>query len=190
MFRRTFAAAVVGLCLTVGTGTAGVVRGPVRYNGHTYYLLTESTWGAAQATAVALGGNLVTITDAAEQAFVYGTFGNSVGADRMLWIGLNDVAVEGTFVWVSGEPVTYTNWFPGEPNNANGSEDYGHMFDASRASLGVTPGTWNDASRVGTAYGVVEVIGLAAVPEPASAVLLAAGGLAVAAAARRRRGRA
>ncbi|MCX6615023.1 MAG: PKD domain-containing protein [Acidobacteria bacterium] len=50
------------------------------------------------------------------------------------WIGLTDEAVEGTWAWLSGEPLTYTNWDSGEPNNA-GNEDYGQFKD---------DGTWND----------------------------------------------
>ena len=33
-------------------------------------------------------------------------------------IGFTDQEVEGQWEWISGEPVTYTNWQPGEPNNA------------------------------------------------------------------------
>jgi len=33
------------------------------------------------------------------------------------WIGFTDEASEGNFVWVNGEPVVYTNWFAGEPND-------------------------------------------------------------------------
>ena len=35
-----------------------------------------------------------------------------------LWIGINDISKEGVFVYESNsEPVTWTNWGPGEPNN-------------------------------------------------------------------------
>ena len=59
----------------------------------------------------------MTINDAAEDEWLVATFGTQY------WIGLNDIAVEGEWVWSSGEPVTYTNWFPGEPNNTGGTED-------------------------------------------------------------------
>lgn len=184
MFRRMFVAAVVGLCLTTSAAEAGVITSAT-YGGHTYYLLTSSSWTDAQAEAVTLGGNLVTINDAAEQAFVFNTFGAFGGVNRELWIGLNDAAAEGTFVWVSGEPVTYTNWSPGEPNNFN-NEDYGGIF-APGDPLG-RDGRWNDYPNSLALYGVVEVNSVpAAVPEPASLGLLGAGGLAVAAVRRRRR---
>ena len=31
------------------------------------------------------------------------------------WIGMNDWASMGDFVWSDGEPVGYDNWNPGEP---------------------------------------------------------------------------
>ena len=44
-----------------------------------------------------------------------------------IWIGVNDIAEEGTFAAVDGQEVTYTKWNFGEPNNWNpitgGDED-------------------------------------------------------------------
>ena len=34
-----------------------------------------------------------------------------------MWIGFNDFALDGTMEWSSGVPVTYENWYPGEPSN-------------------------------------------------------------------------
>jgi len=42
-------------------------------------------------------------------------------------------------VWVNGESVVYTNWFPGEPNDQIG-EDYTIIHSCNHGS----PGTWND----------------------------------------------
>ena len=71
---------------------------------------------------------------------------------RSSWIGLTDdpkfggtesalepiPQVDG-WVWVTGEPVTYTNWFSaGNPDNRNGSEHYVVMGD------GRVIGGWND----------------------------------------------
>ncbi len=74
-----------------------------------------------------------------------------------LWIGLNDVAVEGEFVWVSGEAVDYTNWAPGEPAGNSPTEDYGGIF----VNFGV-PGEWHDLitgpDSNDLAFGVVEII--------------------------------
>jgi hypothetical protein len=164
-------ASLLGLLLLPATMFSAVLSGPV-YNPittHTYYLISSNLWGAAETEAVGLGGHLVTINDAAENTFVLNTFGNFNGIQSPLWLGLNDEASEGNFVWTSGEAVTYLNWNIGEPNNG-GNEDHTAM-----RGLDLSPGadTWNDVSYGDAYFGVVEV------PEPttASFLLIAAGGL-------------
>ncbi len=156
-----------------GTASASVIDGPVSFGGHTYYLLSQNDWTASEAEAVSLGGHLVTIGSAAEDAFVYSTF--SVGDDsRALWIGLNDVAVEGTFVWSSGEPVVYTNWAAGEPTDTGGVEDWAHIFP------GIDPRVtmWNDAPDLAFNFGVFPMHGVVeVVPTPPGAAVLAMAGV-------------
>ncbi len=119
---------VFGLAGMTSAASVTVEYGPVLHNGHYYYLLTNGGWSDSEAAAVALGGHLVTINDASENTWVFNTFSSYNGVQRALWIGLNDAAVEGTFVWSSGEPVTYTAWSPGEPNNNLNSEDWAYMW--------------------------------------------------------------
>jgi hypothetical protein len=117
-------------------------------NGHRYVRTPgPCTWAEAAAQAEALGGHLVTISSQAENDWVWQTFS---GPDHGLWLGLTDVAEEGRWVWASGEPVTYTNWHPGEPNNL-GDEDYAQLF---------RDGTWNDTNNHNwdrPIYGVIEI---------------------------------
>src|SRR3954469_22618437 len=85
-------------------------------NGHRYVLLERGTWLNSEQGAILQGGHLVTIDDLAEQNWVFQTFGKYGGQTRLLWIGLNDFAHEGTFVWSSGQTSTFRRWAPGEPN--------------------------------------------------------------------------
>jgi hypothetical protein len=155
------------------------------YGGHTYYLLEPSTWLEAEAAAIGLGGHLVTIDDAAENAFVSGRFGYVPGppaTGRDLWIGLTDRDNEDHFTWASGAPLVYTNWAPSEPNNCTFvgclSEDYVIMYQAYSLTL---VGTWNDFTNDQVPLsGVVEVV-----PEPSTLALLGLGAATLA--ARRRR---
>jgi hypothetical protein len=90
-------------------GTLGVWR----YGGHTYTLTPRSmSWTEAGADAPRLGGHLVTINDAAEQAWVSETFGGWGG--WYVWLGMNRTASGMT--WASGQPVSYTNWGPNQPS--------------------------------------------------------------------------
>ncbi|MBD2269110.1 hypothetical protein H6F62_10130 [Anabaena sp. FACHB-1391] len=115
-----------------GDVTSAITASIFTYNGKFYLLSNAGTWTQAQAQAVTLGGNLVTVNDAAENQFLVNTFGSS----EALWIGLTDEVTEGTFKWANGEAVTYTNWFPGEPNDLN-NEDYVEFNF-------VGAGIWND----------------------------------------------
>jgi len=118
-----FMALVVLSLLTVPGARAAVLAGPLTNaaNAHTYYLLSSNTWTASEAEAVGLGGHLVTINDAAENQWVLNTFFPLTGAFyASLWIGLNDAANEGQFVWASGEPVTFTYWYPWRTEQSGG----------------------------------------------------------------------
>jgi hypothetical protein len=106
------------------------------YNGHSYYRSTSSaTWTTARTNCANMGGHLVTITSSGENSFVFNTWPSG-------WIGFNDEVVEGQWRWVTGEPVTYTNWNSGEPNNA-GNEDYAQF---------VGGGKWNDLPNTSLPY--------------------------------------
>src|SRR3972149_3898644 len=142
---------LVILCC-VNSTMASVVAGPIvnPATGHQYYLLSPNTWTNAEAEAVVLGGHLVTINDAAENSWVWQTFAPIQGGP--LWIGLSDAAQEGVFVWASGEPAAYFNWWcrsPSdcEPGNSGGVEHYVELNNY----------VWNDNTNGQLFRGVVEI---------------------------------
>jgi autotransporter-associated beta strand protein len=114
--------------------------------GHFYHLIRAEqaaegvTWSQAEALANSLGGHLVTINDQVEQDWITNNFPGSGVNDFYVWTGLNDRNSEGNYVWSSGEPATYTNWYPGEPNGLLG-ENYVHMYNFANGNFG-----WNDYS--------------------------------------------
>ncbi|MEM6449504.1 MAG: NF038122 family metalloprotease [Cyanobacteria bacterium P01_D01_bin.105] len=130
-----------------GDTSSSLLRGAQAYNGNTYLLSNVGSWEEAQAEARSLGGNLVTINDAVEEAWLHDSFGTA----GELWIGLTDQAVEGQFEWVNGEAVTYTNWSPNEPNDHGLGEDYA-IFNRSGSQQ------WDDRGQPGQIYqGVIEI---------------------------------
>ncbi len=146
---------VFALCLGILAGSnlgtrAAVLAGPIvnPANGHSYYLLTANTWTASEAEAVVLGGHLVTINDQAENHWVYNHFINFGGVQRGLWIGLTDQAAEGTWRWSSGQPVNFTSWITGEPNNNTkyGPQNWAMMWPPAVEGLAspYAAEKWND----------------------------------------------
>jgi subtilisin-like proprotein convertase family protein len=119
---------------------------------HHYLLLDSSSWTEAEAQANAWGANLVAVGDQAEMDFIHDNLSAFQGVGRRLWLGLNDIAVEGVFEWTNGEAFVYSDWNVGEPNNSN-NEDMAHTIET-------VPYLWNDinetTSTVST-YGVVEL---------------------------------
>ncbi|MEL7408396.1 MAG: DUF4347 domain-containing protein, partial [Cyanobacteria bacterium J06558_2] len=125
------------------------------YNNRKYLLTsTVASWEAAQAEAESLGGNLVTINDAAEQGWLRETFGNT----ERFWIGLTDRTQEGNFQWVNGETSSYRDWAPNEPNDFK----FGGNFTAGEDYTLINwngSGQWNDMpdSFAGTFRGIIEL---------------------------------
>ncbi len=109
-------------------------------NSHLYlYVGMEKTWHGASTYCQSRSGHLVTTESASENDFVYNL------SEGNTWLGASDEIQEGTWVWVTGEQLTYTNWAQGEPNNCTDctgihfeeGEDLAHFKD-------VPPDKWND----------------------------------------------
>ena len=103
--------------------------------GHSYGVIDAPTWNAGQEMAARMGGHLVTIDDAAEQAWLESTFGGGA-----LWIGLTDVDHEGRWEWTDGRRPSYTNWAVDEPNNMDPRGEHFAVMNWAQ------PGAWNDVN--------------------------------------------
>ena len=94
------------------------------------YSNTTTDWGNAEAycALVEPDGHLVSIGSDVEQALVA-----QLVTIETVWMGFNDIGIEGTFAWTDGTDPAYTNWVDGEPNDSGG-EDCAQFADAG----------WND----------------------------------------------
>jgi hypothetical protein len=99
------------------------------YNGHTYWrCINDQTYSAARSYCQSLASTAnggfrsdVVVIDSAGENVDIGTF-----FPGYYWMGLDDIASEGTFVTISGSPPAYTSWSSGEPNNYGSGEDCSH----------------------------------------------------------------
>ena len=119
-------------------------------NGHWY---AWSSWGSFASSASAgseasrRGAHLVTLTSAAEEAFVQGIAPSGscqdLGHSEAL-IGAfqtpGSVEPSSGWRWVTGEAMVYTHWRPGEPNDSGGIENVGYLNRT---------GGWNDGTDTG-----------------------------------------
>nr|XP_009671984.1 PREDICTED: macrophage mannose receptor 1-like [Struthio camelus australis] len=110
----------------------------------------QLTWHAARDTCVDLGGNLATIPNEEVQAFL---FYHLKGVTSDVWIGMNDINTESTFLWTDGSAVSYTNWVEGAPEKKQSFfdfYDYLKLVDDTVETDCVfvikTDGSWRDDS--------------------------------------------
>ena len=100
---------------------------------------TGLIWVDAERDCESDGGHLVVIDDDVENDWVKSIAEQSVTDDgstnKLVWIGLEDHAIEGQFRWVTGAPFGAPRWAAGEPNNRGMIEDCGEMRST---------GEWND----------------------------------------------
>ncbi len=107
----------------------------IDWNGHTYHLYDKSmTWQEAKEYCESIGGYLATFTSEEEWKTIH-EYIKSNGTQ--CWFGGYGKGAIDTWVWITGEDWTYTDWCSGEPNN-----DYGGRENY----LGTWTGSyqWND----------------------------------------------
>lgn len=148
------AAALLGAATIVAPGVV-LASGPGdwRYNPetrHSYALVENVTWADGEALAVRLGGHLATVDNQAEHDWLTATF-----PGPWIWIGLNDRAREGTYVWSSGARVRFAAWQGVDPDDWKGFDPLGE--DAVVLN-GEAPG-WHTISERFLLSGIVEVAG-------------------------------
>ena len=125
-----------------------------------YALVDGPTWTKAEANSQKLGGNLTAINSSEENQWITQNYLEKLGHN--LYIGATDKDSEGTFKWTNGDKFEFTNWHPGNPDNAihpHGPED----FVVIKMSPSIPPelkATWND----GPDHNVHTPLGLAEIP--------------------------
>ncbi|XP_046570441.1 snaclec 5-like [Haliotis rubra] len=106
-----------------------------RLSGQCYKYYTETKeWTDAQQECASAGANLIPIHDDKTRDLMRTLISNEV-----IWIGLNDIASEHSWVWADGSALTSNYWNPGEPLTSRGSNCvsyYPHIIS----------GGWDDVS--------------------------------------------
>jgi hypothetical protein len=137
--KRTTAALVAGLML------AGLLA-PAVVAGHEYKWVPEhKTWHEAVDYCEQDGGHLATIGSKSENMRVWAA--RPHGQRGGSWLGASDEADEGVWEWVTGEPFTYADWAPGNPDDYGGGPGLGEdylAFHGLFAELPRLPGVWID----------------------------------------------
>ncbi|XP_066473555.1 hepatic lectin-like [Tiliqua scincoides] len=103
------------------------------FDGQCYFFSVDlSTWHTASAHCEDKDAHLVVIHDEAEQNFI-----QSRTRNEKYWIGLNDLAGEGEWIWTDGTEYrnSFKKWKKGEPNDHSNKEDCAQIYEA---------GEWND----------------------------------------------
>ncbi|MEO1029818.1 MAG: HYR domain-containing protein [Bacteroidota bacterium] len=117
------------------------------FGGSTYFLATGVTnANNAYALAQANGYDILTINSQAENNYILQRVPNFILTNPIL-LGYNDVAVDGTFVWQSGQPTFYENWNANQPSG-NAGEDF--------TALNRSSGIWNSVTSVTSVHLILE----------------------------------
>ncbi|XP_071145894.1 perlucin-like [Mytilus edulis] len=95
--------------------------GFMRFQESCYAILpVKVSWAEALRLCQAFQAKLAWIDSAIEDKFIEGMlnrYHDSIATSEV-WMGGTDMLIEGIWMWADSlKPFTYTNWFPGEPNN-------------------------------------------------------------------------
>ena len=109
------------------------------FNGHTYFVSNQSyedIQDHLDDIDLIADAYPIAINSAAENTFIASQI-SALGLSNVLLGAIRTSPTE--FEWINGEPFTFTNWAPNEPNNTSGVEDKIEMNAALWNDAGATP---------------------------------------------------
>ena len=123
----------------------GLIKCPsdwLHIDDHCYYFSNKSSsWSEAQNDCRARGGDLAVPENSDINEKIYQVLkSRNIGT---VWIGVHRDDND-KFITVSGAGVSYTNWYPREPNNGGGNEDCVELMNIVYWTKNGA-GRWNDA---------------------------------------------
>ncbi len=124
----------------VADAALGQAARTITWEGHTYarYDLALS-WSMAKTFCETAGGHLATETSKREKAIIAQLLNDAPG--ETYWLGATDSDWTGSWQWVTQEPLSFTDWAKGQPDNSTGTYAEGeHFLEISKQGDG-----WNDA---------------------------------------------
>ena len=155
---------VMGLAGSLN-GQASILEWPVAEggNGHFYQLFENSsriTWvdanaEAAQQSYLGRPGYLATIGGAAENAWVFSQF---IQGTTGVWLGGAQETGGSAWYWANGEPWSYSNWAPGQPDGYLGYPEHTLFYNGNSK--------WDDAPDAWGNRPSMFLVEYSAVPEP------------------------
>ena len=120
----------------------------VAFENHIYEVIEIYAHASdANMMCITRGGHLATISSQAEQTAIERLLQES-GARNAYWIGLS-TTFDGTWRWMTGEEMTYTNWNPGEPKVEIEATKYGIIYNTDDAGAGIQKYKWGINNTVG-----------------------------------------
>jgi len=180
-------AAVVLFSFAISLGSTRVLAAAIQWSGNAHWYEAVlvpggTTWTDAENAATSMGGYLATITSEPENDFVYSLISDNsnfwiplIAGNGGPWLG--GYRAESNWAWVTGEPWSYTDFAPGEPNNWDGIENRLQYFQYQGNP---TDPTWNDIADDGEVIergfqlnpGYIVEFNSQPAPEPSTLVLI------------------
>ena len=117
------------------------------FDNHSYQIFeTSLSWAEAKEACEVAGGHLATINSVEEQDFIQDLIKSTKREN--LWLGGTYSISNGTWNWVDGTPLEYTNWDTAQPDNYTGDEYYIRIKnrDKTYADWEAFDGKWNDTA--------------------------------------------
>ena len=109
---------------------------------HRYEVFNERLyWEDAENYCEGLGGHLVTVNSAEEQAFIEALLKGM--PDGAYMIGTHR-KLDSFNSWVTGEALTYTNWAPSQPDNLTGKQEVGVIAKGGADKFKIRDCEWDD----------------------------------------------
>lgn len=118
----------------------------IGYSGNSTYYVYNGFASFNEAVSICKANNLtmLTINNKEENNYICQMI-SQLDNSYMYWLGLSDKDSEGTWKWVNGDPITYTNWERGQPDNYYAVEHFAHIRNNSCG--------WNDIPEDGYGKG-------------------------------------